>query len=120
MFAPPPSCLSGSGRRGRQCWSEPSGTAAALHVIVDGRHWHRRGRAGVDDGRGIAGGVGERVDSGSVEEHMDEEHCPEGTGDGPEQRAGATGSTGTGFEVGEVAGEVVSVVAVGASWGALR
>ena len=40
---------------------------------------------------------------------MGEEDCPEGTGDGPEQLAGATGATGTGFEVGEVAGEVVAL-----------
>ena len=86
---------------------------AALHVAVDGRHWHRWRRTEVDDGRGTAGGVGERVDSGPVEERMDEEHCPEGTGDGPEQRACATGSTGAGAEVGEVAGEVVGAVAVG-------
>ena len=89
------------------------GTKTALRVDPDGRHWHRWSTAGVDEGRGTAGGVGERVDSGPVEERMDEEHRPESTGDGPEQRAGATGSTGTGFEVGEVAGEVVSVVAVG-------
>ena len=67
------------------------GTKTALRVDPDGRHWHRWSTAGVDEGRGTAGGVGERVDSGPVEERMDEEQCPEGTGDGPEQRAGATG-----------------------------
>ena len=43
-----------------------------------------------------------------------DEHRSEGTGDGPEQRIGAAGSTGTGLVVGEVVGEVVVAVGVGA------
>ena len=66
-------------------WRWPGPCGIALHEAVggtktDGRHWRRWSTAGVDEGRGTAGGVGERVDSGPVEERMDEEHRPEGTG----------------------------------------
>ena len=83
---------------------------AALHVAADGRHRYRRRRTEVDDGRGTAGGVGERGDSGPVKERMGEEDRPEGAGDGPEQLAGATGATSTGFEVGEAADGAVPVL----------